>query len=172
MFAEQLRNVILAAGAIAMTSAPALAQEKATTLEQLRVLVGRGDKVRLTDGEGHEMNGRIEGLSASELALRVGDSERRLKESEIRTIRVRKDDSLADGAWTGFAVGGTLGLLVGLSISHEVGASAVPLLTAFYGGIGAGIGVGFDAMVTHDRTIYNSFGTTSAKKVSVKLASW
>jgi hypothetical protein len=174
MLVTQLRNVTLAAVITAMAAAPAVAQEKATTLDQLRVLVSRGDRIKVTDADGHELKGRLEGLSGSELALRVGDSERRLKESEIRTIRVRKDDSLADGAWWGFATGGALGLLVGLSIYREVGAGVVPLVTGLYGGIFAGIGVGLDAMVTHDRTIYNSLGTASATKkmMSVTLASW
>jgi len=171
MLAREMKNVTVAAGLIALTAAPALAQEKATSLDQLRVLVGRGDAVRVTDVDGHEMKGKIEGLSGSELALRVGDSERRLRESEIWTIRVRKDDPLADGAWKGFAVGGTLGLIVGLSVFRE-DPSAIALLTGFYGGMFAGIGVGLDAMFTHDRTIYNSLGAAPAKKVSVRVASW
>jgi hypothetical protein len=171
MLAKKMRKAAVAASLIAITAAPARAQEKATTLDQLRVLVGRGDRITLTDSDGREMKGRIEGLSGSELALRVGDSERRLKESEIWTIRARKDDSLADGAWTGFALGGALGLVVGVSVFRDE-PGTIALLTGFYGGMFAGIGVGLDAMFTHDRTIYNSIGTAPAKKVSVKLASW
>jgi hypothetical protein len=171
MLAQEMRNVTVAAVVIAMTAAPALAQEKATTLDQLRVIVGRGDTVKVTDVDGHEMKGKIEGLSASELALRVGDSERKLKESEIWTVRARKDDSLADGAWTGFALGGALGLVVGLTVFREE-PGTIALLTGFYGGMFAGIGVGLDAMFTHDRMIYNSPRTAPAKKVSVRVASW
>ena len=69
MLAREMKNVTVAAGLIALTAAPALAQEKATSLDQLRVLVGRGDAVRVTDVDGHEMKGKIEGLSGSELAL-------------------------------------------------------------------------------------------------------
>src|SRR5262245_51173774 len=114
MLANEIRKFTIAAGLIAISAAPAMAQEKATTLDQLRVLVERGDRIRLSDADGREIKGTIEELSASELALRVGDSERRLSESEIRTIRVRKDDPLADGARKGFACGASFGLLTGI----------------------------------------------------------
>ena len=172
MRAESMRPVVLAAAVIAMTGAPALAQEQATTLEQLRVLVKPGDTIRVTDAGGAEVKGTIEGLSSSELELRVGDGERRLKEADIVKIRQRRDDSLADGARKGFAVGAVLGALAGVALVRETGAGFAVFAAGLYGGIGAGIGTGLDAMVTHDRTIYNSIGAPPEKPVGIRLARW
>jgi hypothetical protein len=172
MLAKKMTKLAAAAGLIAMTAVPAMAQEQATTLDQLRVLVKPGDTIRVTGADGVEVKGTLEGLSSSELELRVGDGERRLNEAEIRRIRQRRDDSLADGARRGFAVGAVLGALIGVALAHETGAGFAVFTAGLYGGIGAGIGTGLDAMVTHDRTIYNSLGGAPAKHVAVKLASW
>ena len=168
MLAKEMRKLAAAAGLMAMIAGPAMAQEKATTFEQLRVLVDSGDTVKVTDANGHEVKGTIKALSESELALRVGDSERRLAAAEIRTIRQRRDDSLANGARNGFAIGAVIGLLSGLAVYREVGDGWLLFATALYGGVGAGIGTGIDAMITHDRTIY----VAPAKQVSVRVASW
>ena len=141
---------------VMLAAVPAAAQEPATSIDQLRVLVGYGDMLRVTDAAGQETKGSVVGLSPSSLTLRVGGAERILHESDIRAIRQRHDDSLRDGAWIGFVIGNIAGLVSGLAIRSEVDSAAyVPLAAAAYGGIGAGIGAGVDAMVTSNRTIYD-----------------
>jgi hypothetical protein len=157
---------------LTLAAVPAGAQEPATSIDQLRVLIGHGDTVRVTDAGGHETKGSVVGLSASSLTLRVGDAERILQEPEIRAIRHRRDDTLRDGARLGFIIGAVLGFVGGLAIANEVDFAAyVPLAAGVYGGIGAGIGAGVDAMITSDRTIYD-INWPKKKALSVKLASW
>jgi hypothetical protein len=156
MVVEHLRRVVLTGVVTVVAVGSARAQEPAGTIEQLRVLVKRGDTVSVTDRAGHELKGSIVELSSQSIRLRTSIHEQEVFESEIRTIRQRKDDSLADGARKGFAVGALLGLIGGAFVSEYAGFSAYPLLIGFYGGIGAGIGTGIDAMVTHNQTIYDS----------------
>ena len=172
MLAKEMRTLAAAAGLIAVAATPAFAQAQASTLDQLRVLVKPGDTIRVTDAGGAEVKGTIEGLSSSELELRVGDGERRLKEADILKIRQRRDDSLADGARKGFVVGAVLGALAGVALVRETSAGFALFSAGLYGGLGAGVGAGLDALVTHDRTIYNSIAASPAKPVGIRLARW
>ena len=171
MRAKQMRSVTLAVGLIGLGAVPGLAQEPATSIDQLRVLVRPGDTVIVTDTGGHVLKGSIAGLSLAAVRLKSGGQERDVMESEIRTIRQRKDDSLANGARNGFAVGATIGFLVGLSGAEYFGGAFIPVMVGVYGGIGAGIGTGVDAMITKNQTIYDS-AWQRPKTVSVKLVSW
>jgi hypothetical protein len=156
--------VLLLSGA-----ASGYAQESAASIEQLRVLVRSGDNIRVTDTSGHEMKGKLDRLSPSSISIVVAGHTRTLAESEILTIRRRKDDRLSDGARKGFIGGALLGLAVGLQVRNVGGGDAlVAMATLFYGGIGAGIGTGIDAMVTHDRIIYNARMRRTPANVSVE----
>jgi hypothetical protein len=143
------------------------AQELASSLEQLRVLVRPGDRVRVTDTSGREMKATIDRLSASSISVIVDGSSRTLEEREILKIRQRKDDRLSDGARSGFIAGAAVGLLAGLSLREYGGNTFVVTAALLYGGIGAGMGVGIDAMVTHDRTIYDARVRSSSANISV-----
>jgi hypothetical protein len=81
---------------------------------------------------------------------------------------------LKNGARNGCVVGGLVGLLVGLAIAGDVpgGGYAVPSAILVYGGIGAGIGVGVDAMITTRQTIYDSTWKRPAPQLSFRLMSW
>lgn len=141
------------------------AQELAGSFEQLRVLVKVGDTVSVTDGTGQEIRGTIAELSSSSLALLVGGNRRTLSENDIRMMRQRRSDSLANGAKWGFGIGAGLGLLGGLAIAAEYDDSAalVPLVALLYGGLGTGIGVGVDAMISGTQVIYSRPAASSAR---------
>ena len=134
------------------------AQEIAGSFDQLRVLVKAGDRITVTDDAGREMTGRIAELSPSSLALVVGEQRRDLQATEIDTIRQRRGDSLANGAKWGFGVGASLGFMTAMAIANEEGvgddAAIVVIATLFYGAVGAGIGVGVDAMNSAEQVIY------------------
>lgn len=137
------------------------AQEVAGSFDQLRVLVKPGDKVTVTDDAGRETTGRIAELSSSSLAL-IADGERRdLQATQVNTIRQRRSDSLANGAKWGFGIGAGLGLLGGLAIATEYDEDGDGEETAFvvaatlvYGAMGAGAGVGIDALISSNQIIY------------------
>ena len=91
--------------AVASTTA---AQDIPSSFEQLRVLVGAGDTITVTDEAGQEVTGRIAELASSSLGLVVDGVRHNLREEEVRRISQRRQDSLANGALWGFAIGGAL----------------------------------------------------------------
>lgn len=150
-------------------AARAGAQEIASSFDQLRVLVKPGDTVTVRDGSGRETTGRIADLSSSSLALLVGGDRRDLAAGQIDTIRQRRSDSLANGAKWGFGLGAGLGVLVGAAIATEyedAGAAAIVLGSLLYGGLGAGVGTGVDAMISGNQVIY-ARRVSSTARVSV-----
>jgi hypothetical protein len=156
---------VLSAGLLlALLAGPAEAQQLAGSFDQLQVLVKTGDTVRVTDSRGEEVRGSIADLSSSSLALKVGGSRRTFLEGDIASIHQRRNDSLANGAKWGFAVGAGLGVLGGITIASEYGsggAAFIPILGMVYGAIGAGAGAGIDAMHRSEQVIYGRRGAPS-----------
>jgi hypothetical protein len=142
------------------------AQTLAGSFEQLQVLVKPGDTISVTDSTGRELTGKITGLSPSSLALLVEGTRRDLPESEVRQIRQRRQDSLGNGAKWGLGIGAGLGLAAGLLIASEYGEGGgayIPILALVYGGIGAGVGTGMDALILSDQVIYFKSPRSSAR---------
>ena len=131
-----------------------VAQGTATSFDQLGILVDRGDKVRVTPTTGKPFSGRIIGLSPSELTLRVGDELRILKETDVSKIRHRRQDSLRNGALWGLGAGATTAMVTCGRCHIGPGLA----LAALYGGIGAGIGVGIDALIEGNVTVFEGPG--------------
>jgi hypothetical protein len=144
---------------------PAGAQNLASSFEQLQVLVKPGDTITVTDRAGRELRGKIASLSSSSLALLVEGARYDLPESGIRTIRQRRQDSLANGAKWGLGIGAGLGVAAGVAVAsgHESTGALIPILAMVYGGIGAGVGVGIDALVLGNQVIYFKPAASSAK---------
>lgn len=148
----------------------------ATSFEQLRVLVGPGARVTVINSTGDQTTGAISALTPSSLSLGVDGSLRDFGEADVATIRQRRSDSLGNGAKWGFGIGAGFGLLGGLafaaSYGEGVGWDGLALggiLAGIYGGIGAAIGVGVDAMIRGNQVIY-SRAAGSAPKVTLRPA--
>ena len=135
---------ILVAIVIAIVApAVAAAQEPVRDFGQLNTRLRPGDTIWVTDAQGREVKGSILSLGADGLTLEGGG--RTFGAPEVRTIEVRRADSLATGALTGLGVGAILGTLSvaafeGTLVDYAWGA-------AIGGAICAGIGVGIDAMI-------------------------
>lgn len=142
-------------GAVA---APASAQGVAQTFTELRLLIREGDTVAVASVKDDDVvRGRVESLTATSLVLARGGRLQTLSEADVVTIRQRRGDSLSNGALIGLAAGlGTV--LVGAAIlasgSEEVDGGGVAILGALYGGAGAGIGAGIDALITREYVIF------------------
>ena len=73
------------------------------------------------------------------------------------------DGGVGRGAERCCGVGGAaFGLLVGLGLREYGGGVYIPLSIAIYGGLGAGIGVGIDALITSDQMIYDARARSSS----------
>ena len=158
-----LQLCLLAGGLTALSVPTASAQVLARSLDQLRVLVKAGDTVSVTDATGRRLTGPIADLSKDALTLVVDGNRFVLSERDIATVRQRRADSLANGAKWGFGVGLGFGLLVGVAIAAEgYSGAAIPVAGLAYGGIGAGVGVGIDALIRGTRVIYARDDTPAA----------
>jgi hypothetical protein len=151
----------------------AAAQGVANSLQELRLLVRAGDTVTVTDTGGQQVSGKITDLSAASLALMVDGRPRRFAESEVATVSQRRGDSLANGALIGLIVGAALpaiGLVVAVNrddYDDDVSGGEVAAIIAIYGGLGAAVGVGIDALITRRQVI---FERRSASGVTFAIA--
>jgi hypothetical protein len=137
----------------------------ARSFEQLQVFVGPGDTIALREASGEEFSARIADLSATELVVMVDGRRRAYHADDVIRIRQRRGDSLANGTWLGFGIGAGLGLVaVAADDSGFIdNAGWAVVVAAIYGGIGAGIGVGVDALIRRRQVIYDHQpGTTPA----------
>ena len=129
--------------------------------DAIRQRVKKGQRVRITDDQGREWQGRIDRFAPDTLELLTNDRQRRdLPYSSILRID-RPRDTLANGAGIGFVSGAAFGLFVVVAVAIDDGpfccgvpAAAYVLLPAAYGGAGAGIGIAIDALVRRDPTLF------------------
>ena len=109
--------------------------------------------VTLTDGNGHEFRGTIADVSESRLCLQIGREFRCFEAVDVGSVRVRKEDSLANGALIGAAVGSGLTSLIFLDNECRDDPSCYAAV-AFYGGIGAAAGLIVDAFIHGSLVVY------------------
>ena len=131
---------VIAALAWASTAS---AQQPISSLEALGVLQHANSKVTVTDTSGQDFSGTITEASANALSIRIGDAVRQFPAANVRTVRVRREDSLANGALIGAAVTGGLASLAFLDNDCR----DEPVCYGFvatYAGFGALIGVAID----------------------------
>ena len=160
----------------ALVTWPALAaaQEPVRDFTQLNTRLKPGDTVYVTDARGREVNGRITNLTSGSLALNAKGAPT-LSANEVSTIQLRERDSLRRGALIGLGVGAVIG--IGLCVAanaedpHSVRASEYAWCPAIPGAIGAGIGVGIDA-ITPGRKIlvYRAPGSAGAGSARLSVA--
>jgi hypothetical protein len=130
--------------------------------DAIRHRVKEGQRVRITDDQGREWQGRIEALAADNLVLLTKDRQPR-DVPYAAIVRIdRPHDTLASGAMIGFLSGAALGLFVIVANEANHGcwgcfdpnAAVYVLVPAFVGGGGAGIGIAIDALVRRDPTLF------------------
>ena len=104
-------SAMLGAALLALTAMAAPAQPVATTFDALQHL-GNGTAVTLADGTGHEWRGTMTDVSRSRICLQLRRRVQCFDAVDVNAVRVRKDDSLVNGALIGAAVGGGLTSLI------------------------------------------------------------
>ena len=160
-----MRHVARIAGVLILVAATADAQELAGTFDQLRVLVKPGDTLTVVDKAGQRVQGKVSSLSSSALNLTVSGTPRQFFDTDVDTIEKRGADSLRNGALIGLAIGGGLGAVAGYAIAVDDGVAGgfAAVAAMMYGGIGAGIGTGIDALIEGHRVIYARSTPRSAR---------
>ena len=162
--------IVLAVISLLLAFALAAAQEPVRDFTQLNTRLRPGDTVWVTDAQGREVKGQISALGADALTLEGGGG-RTFGAPDVRTIEVRRSDSLGNGALIGLGIGGglTLGLCLANADSNDAGWCAAA--AAIYAGIGAAIGVGIDAMIPGKKLVaYRAPGAAGAPSARLSLA--
>ena len=117
--------------------------------------IKQGESLSIVDEDGRRIDGRFVDLSADTITVR-----RRRGPEQIRldrVVRIEKPDSLANGAWIGFAVGAGIGLLGAVSANtDDIAFVASAVITNAL--VTTACGVGFDALVDNRRTLYQRDG--------------
>jgi hypothetical protein len=147
--------------ALAVAPASAMAQVAGPPVAQL---VKPGQKILVVDEDGREIEGRVDSVSSDALALRADGKPITLALDRIVRID-RPRDGLGNGALIG--MGTTVSLsMIGLAVSqstcesrYHTQCSSPPFWVVLWAAgssaaLGAGIGVGIDAMIHGDRAIY------------------
>jgi hypothetical protein len=156
-----MARALVVLGLCVAAPAASAAQGIAATFQELRLLVRPGDTVTVTDVSGQEVSGKVTDLSASSLALTANNQVREWREAEVATIKQRRGDSLANGALIGLAIGASV-TAIGIAVwvnsdtyyEGEASAGEAVVVTALYGGLGAAIGTGIDALITRRQVVF------------------
>lgn len=154
---------------LVLSPQPAAAQE-ARSFEQLQVLVKPGDRIFITDAAGNVTEGKVSGLTKSSLTLITKASTKDWAESDVLKIRQWRHDSLKNGAIIGTSVGlglGLIGAALFCSDWGDCGGEAVATV-AIYAGMGAGAGVGIDALIPSKQTVYIGGTRTASSRINLK----
>ena len=142
----------------------AAAQPATAALEDLRVLEDTASTVIVTDRDGREFRGTIADASGSLLSIRRGRQIRDFQVEDVRSIRVRKEDPLGDGAVIGALVGGGSVALVFLDNECRDDPACYASV-GWCAGIGALAGLGIDALVRDEVVVYPAAPRTQALRV-------
>jgi hypothetical protein len=80
-----------------------------------------------------------------------------LSEKDVQWVRQRRADSLGNGAIWGASIGGGLGVLGAIynSIETDCNFGCVTAIVAVNAVFGAGAGVGIDALIRSEKTIFS-----------------
>ena len=132
------------------------AQTVGGTKPNLEALLVPGMTVWITDSGGREEKTRVVGVSGNTVTIAIDDDIRRLVTAEIMRVSVRQSDPLINGALIGAGAAVASGLFLCTrtepwrNCRDDIG----PMLRI--GAIGAGVGIGLDALIRGRRTIYEA----------------
>lgn len=128
------------------------------TLEELLV---PGMTAWITESGGREEKTRIVGVSGDTVTIESGDRTRHLRSADVRRVRVRRSDSVLNGALIGAGAAVASGLYLCNQIeSWDICRRNVgPMLRI--GALGAGIGIGVDALIRGRTTIYDAASSSA-----------
>ena len=151
-----LKRVALLILFSASTGSAASAQTHQGAEPNLDTTLIPGRTVWITDSSGREEKMRIVGVSGDIVTSTAGENVRRLRTTDVMRVRVRHSDLVINGALIGAGAAVASGLFLCTrtepweNCRDDVG----PMLRI--GAIGAGVGIGIDALIRGRRTIYEA----------------
>jgi hypothetical protein len=149
---------VLVAMALCLPASVA-AQKPVTAFDQLNTRVSIGDTVRVVDGQGREVKGRILELHDASITLK-GTDQTTLQADDVRLVRQSR-------TWKGFGclIGLGIGAAVGLAYEASVNRSAEEETSALIlsAAVGAGAGVAVGALFPRVRDVYRAPGGAASR---------
>ena len=151
-----LRHIALLLLFSVLSGPAAWAQAAGASQLALERTLTPGTTAWITDVSGREQRARVVGVAADVLTLETDGVARSLRLTDVTRVRVRHFDSVLNGA----LIGAGAAVAIGLSMCRltepwencrdDVG----PMLRI--GAVGAGIGIGIDALFRGRRTVYDA----------------
>lgn len=151
-----LKRLVLVALLSASTGSAVSAQVPRGGNPNLETTLIPGTTVWITDSGGREEKTRILGVSRDIVTTTTGNDIRRLRTMDVMRVRVREADPVINGALMGAGAAVASGLfLCSLTEPWENCFDDIgPMIRI--GAIGAGVGIGIDALIRGRRTIYQA----------------
>jgi len=152
----QLKRIALLMLLSVSTTSAVSAQTSESPASSVEAAVVPGTTVWMTDSSGREEKRRIVSVSDGIVTAGAGDNIQRLRTTDVVRVRVRHSDSVINGALIGAGAAVASGLFLCTrtepweNCRDDVG----PIFRI--GAIGAGIGIGIDALIRGQRTIYDA----------------
>lgn len=139
---------------IVLLSTASAATAQSARDDHVETVLRPGMTVWITDSSGREEKIRIDSNTAGVVMATSDGQVRRLRTADVVRVRARQSDSLLDGALIGAGAAIASGLLMcNLTEPWENCRDDVgPILRI--GALGAGVGIGIDALIRGRKTIY------------------
>lgn len=143
-----------------LAASPVWAQPSSGTAASLEAALEPGMTTWITDASGREEKARVVSISRGVLTMQFDDAVRELPATDITRVRARRSDSVLNGALigAGAAVAGGLFLCTRTEPWENCRDDVGPIVKI--AALGAGIGIGIDALIRGRKTIYEA-GRTS-----------
>jgi hypothetical protein len=123
-----------------------------------------GDTVTVEAADGAEVRGRVIRMAPDAIVVTGPSAERRVDATGVLRISACCD-SLLNGTLIGFGSGVLFGTAVAVGFSDGNSDLDGNLTALIFGGIGAGLGVGLDALAKSDRLVYRAPTVTPRARV-------
>jgi hypothetical protein len=130
---------------------------QARSLPDLRDWVRLGDRVRVVDSSGRQLQGTLAGISVDdqEITLRIdGGSVLTIPEDVLERIDLEVADPLGNGALIGLGTGVGAAAMMSLGCNGGEFVECLVWSSLLCAPIGLAVGVGVDALVTERRLVY------------------
>jgi hypothetical protein len=115
-----------------------------------------GTTVWITDSTGREERTRIVDVAGDVVTTSTGEETRRIRKAEVTRVSARRADSVWNGALIGAGVGVASGLFFcSLMEPWETCRGDISSMSRV-GALGAGIGIGIDALIRGRKTLYEA----------------
>jgi hypothetical protein len=128
---------------------------RASLLEDLGLRVNLDDELRVDDGSGAAITGRLTQLTAGEITIRTDAGERRISRDTIRQVAVRRRP-LRAAVLIGAGAGAVAGAVAACTGAEREECADAPILA---GGVGAGLGLVIGALMHRTTHVYPEAGT-------------